>query len=227
MCPATAHALTAWILDGPHRVVGLQGVQGSGKSTLAQAAVRLLHDAGKRAVCMSLDDFYHPRDVMGMDAVRGRPGTHDVAHLRECLRGLVEGEAVALPTYDKTRWGGKGDRGPPRRVVRDVDHVIVEGWCLGFRSVPHPPPGMEAVDRALREDFEPLYAALDAMAVLDAPAHMAYVWREEAERRQRAAGRPAMSVAQVEAFVDHYMPVYHTYAQTVWETSLPLLRLVP
>ena len=36
-------------------------------------------------------------------------------------------------------------------------------------------------------------------------------WRLEAEKRMRAAGKPAMTDEEVEAFVDRFMPAYKCY----------------
>ncbi|HEV7384209.1 MAG TPA: kinase, partial [Phenylobacterium sp.] len=77
-------------------VIGLCGAQGSGKTTVARYAARLLEDRGLRAVALSLDDFYLTRDarqrlareVHPLPAVRGPPGTHDVAMLGAAIDQL-------------------------------------------------------------------------------------------------------------------------------------------
>ncbi len=70
-------------------VLGLQGPQGCGKSTAAAALVEAARDEGRRAVTVSIDDFYltyaeqralaerHPGNPYLL--YRGYPGTHDVA----------------------------------------------------------------------------------------------------------------------------------------------------
>ena len=47
-------------------------------------------------------------------------------------------------------------------------------------------------------------------------------------RMKRARGLPAMTPDEVRAFVDHYVPVYEAFGDTVWEqTAVPLLVLSP
>ena len=67
---------------------------------------------------------------------RGLPGTHDVGLLKEVLGGLKEGKQVKIPRFDKSLFGGEGDRVVEGDVVEgQVDLVILEGWCVGFRAV--------------------------------------------------------------------------------------------
>lgn len=103
--------------------------------------------------------------------------------------------------------------------------MVVEGWCLGFAPLSTPPADVEEVNAALTA-YAAVRDRLDALVVLDAPHHMAYAWREAAEAETRARGRPAMTPAEVRAFVDHYVPVYEAFGDTVWEqTAVPLLVL--
>jgi len=51
---------------------------------------------------------------------------------------------IRIPSYDKSLHNGKGDRLPESawRVInsageKPVEVVIFEGWCVGFRSLPH------------------------------------------------------------------------------------------
>jgi len=73
---------------------------------------------------------------------RGQPGTHDLKLGEECLTALrranevqegKEKETIALPVYDKSRFGGQGDRSEETVVVEGpFDVVIFEGWATGF-----------------------------------------------------------------------------------------------
>ena len=90
-------------------VLGLCGAQGSGKSTIAEASVALLRAEGLNAICLSLDDFYLGHEarawlagkVHPLLAVRGPPGTHDVALACSILDSLALPQATALPSFDK------------------------------------------------------------------------------------------------------------------------------
>ena len=74
--------------------------------------------------------------------VRGNAGTHDLqlgqATLR-ALQGAVSSDAeVAVPRYDKSQHGGRGDRAPSSAwpsVKAPIDVILFEGWMLGFSPV--------------------------------------------------------------------------------------------
>lgn len=118
----------------------------------------------------------HPNNRLWQQ--RGQPGTHDLAlaervfsDLRRCCssesgqggeEGGGEGErgggrrGVRLPRFDKSLYGGAGDRVFPRgdgngspggseggdqaweeaEEVGCVDVLLFEGWCVGFRALP-------------------------------------------------------------------------------------------
>ena len=68
------------------------------------------------------------------------------------------------------------------------------------------------VNDRLSEYEEALYPLLDSFITVQvANTAWVYAWREQAEAALRAEGRGAMSKAEVVAFVDCYMPAYHTY----------------
>ena len=131
-------------------IVGLTGLQGSGKSTWASCIVDTLqkkHDL--RAIQVSLDDFYLPRDGLvelraknpnnELLRTRGQPGTHDeelASSFFAQLRG--SGKAVKVPSFDKSQFNGEGDRMPEHEwkvVTTPVDVVVFEGWCVGFQPI--------------------------------------------------------------------------------------------
>lgn len=227
----------------PALCVGLQCMQGGGKSTLVGALEALFRaDGGVHCAVASLDDFYLPRD--GLDCVsrrfadnrllqvRGNPQTHDMElcvrtvealrDMRAARGGGAQPEPVLVPRFDKAAFGGRGDRLPRERWVRVAeppDVVLLEGWCLGFRSTlahgrPRAAlrtPELGPVDEALL-GFEPLYALLDGLIVAQvASPRVVFTWREQAEAAARAAGRGAMSEEQVFDFVGCYMPAYEQY----------------
>ena len=114
---------------------------------------------------LHLDDFYLTHDEQLVLARRhpgnrflqhrGHPGTHDVAlgvSVLTALRTLRAGSSPRVPGYDRSAFGGTGDRLPEsdwREVVGPLDLVVLEGWMLGFMPVndrirPIPTSGREA-----------------------------------------------------------------------------------
>jgi D-glycerate 3-kinase len=176
-------------------LVGVNGSQGSGKSTCCAWLVRRLEaQEGLSALALSIDDFYLTRaerrelaaSVHPLLAIRGVPGTHDMALLEQTVRDLLgHGGAgpVAVPRFDKAE--------DDRRPVVDwdlarapVDVVLLEGWCLGARpggDDPAPLNTLESerdgdgrwrryVDEALARDFVPRYGLVDFWFMLRAPS---------------------------------------------------------
>lgn len=209
-------------------VVGLCGAQGSGKSTIAKATVALLQAQGLKAVTLSLDDFYLSREARGwlarkihpLMAVRGPPGTHDVALACVVLDHLALPAPTPLPAFDKA-----ADERRPQAAWREVegplDVVIFEGWCVGARPQPkarlvgpaneleqvEDPQGKwrRYVDRQLGQPYQALFARLDALVLLAAPGfEVVREWRTEQEHKLRARAGGGMDDDAVARFVEHY-----------------------
>lgn len=209
-------------------VIGLCGAQGSGKSTIAAATVRLLQERGLSAVAVSLDDFYLPksarerlaREVHPLLAVRGPPGTHDVALAGAALDQLRAPGRLALPAFDKAA----DDRRPRagwRTVATPVDVVIFEGWCVGARAqgaaaLAQPVNALEAeqdadgrwrsyVNAQLDGRYQELFARLHELVLLQAPSfETVLAWRQEQEHKLIARTGQGMSDAEVARFIAHY-----------------------
>lgn len=209
-------------------LIGLCGAQGSGKSTIARATVRLLEERGLSAVALSLDDFYLPksarerlaREVHPLLAVRGPPGTHDVALAGAALDQLRSPGRLAVPAFDKAL----DDRAPRanwRTVATPVDAVIFEGWCVGARAqgaaaLANPVNALEAeadadgrwrayVNAQLDGPYQELFSRLQELVLLQAPSFEAVLrWRQEQERKLIARAGQGMTEAEVERFVAHY-----------------------
>lgn len=103
-----------------------------------------------RVAAFSLDDLYLPHEGLvalresnprnKLLAGRGLPGTHDVALGRKLLNDLKRINAqddgtgeVLLPIFDKSLFGGEGDRSSQTVTVQaPLDVVLLEGWSVGF-----------------------------------------------------------------------------------------------
>lgn len=204
---------------------------------------------------MSIDDFYlrhadqlrlaaaHPANALVQ--VRGEPGTHDVALLRDVFDALVEGRPARVPQYDKGAFGGLGDRLPSDQWIpvneegqAKVQVVLLEGWCVGFKSIP--PETVEAkwkeTSRTLHlhkledllfineqlKDYDDITDRFDAFIHIDAQdTEYVYEWRLQQEHqliRERGMG---MTDEQVVKFVDAYYPAYELFSDGVRHGVLP------
>ncbi|KAI5480164.1 hypothetical protein MNV49_001490 [Pseudohyphozyma bogoriensis] len=139
----------------PPLFVGVQGPQGCGKSHLTALlpAALCASPHSLRVASLSLDDLYSPHATLTSLAEahptnkliqgRGQPGTHDLAlakatfdKLRNANESEAEGVEISLPVYDKSRFGGRGDRSEEVvKVTGPFDVVIFEGWMNGFYPI--------------------------------------------------------------------------------------------
>lgn len=211
-------------------VVGINGTQGSGKSTLCVFLEALLvENFGLRTATLSIDDLYLGRGerqalaraVHPLFAVRGVPGTHDVALGRRTIDALTKGAGpLPLPRFDKASDDRVADRARPI-VTTPVDVVLFEGWCVAAEpeddaSLAEPINALEAAEDRdgiwrnyandqLGDDYRALFAPIDLLIMLR-PSGFDVVtgWRQLQEQKLRARTGVGMSDAEVARFVMHY-----------------------
>ncbi|KAI6029431.1 P-loop containing nucleoside triphosphate hydrolase protein [Pisolithus microcarpus] len=237
----------------PPLFVGVQGPQGSGKTFLtSHLHKQLLASPHLLSVAvLSIDDLYlthdrltslardHPENRLLQG--RGQPGTHDIelgSTLLEKIKGINgKPDELELPIFDKSLFGGEGDRLPHGKVIRPpIDVFILEGWCVGFYPTSvslieerwnEPVPGLE--DRFDLKSFVRMedmltindrlkayvkwWDTLDAFIQIKGPSScpykIIYKWRLEQEHSMKARnGGNGMTDEQVKAFVDRYIPGY-------------------
>ncbi|MEH2118481.1 glycerate kinase [Nostoc sp.] len=211
-------------------IQGILGGQGTGKTTMSNVLKLILNQLGYRTLSLSLDDLYKtysdrlvltkqdPRLIW-----RGPPGTHDVdlgLNVLDQIRQLQS--PVMVPRFDKSAYGGAGDRTIPE-IVTNIDIVLFEGWFVGVRPIdPNvfdtaPPPILTDEDRAFARDINlrlhdylPLWERLDSLIVLY-PTDYRYSleWRKQAEQQMIAAGKSGMSNAEIEKFVNYFWRSLH------------------
>ncbi|KAI9277233.1 P-loop containing nucleoside triphosphate hydrolase protein [Phascolomyces articulosus] len=249
------HHREAYIQDRAKRqlpnrpfIVGVSGCQGSGKTTLCDTLAHLLSDSEKHnlsVVSFSLDDFYLSRNDQAKLAaanpdnkllqVRGQPGSHDLQLARTTLNHLLDPEAtsVAIPSYDKSCFGGLGDRRDTsewKTVYAPYDIILFEGWSQGFKPLPptelkrmyreatgrmalQPLKSLEQLNRNLSRYEDDLYSFFDIFIHLSpADPEQVYNWRLQQEHHMKSTrGVDGMTDEAVRAFVDTYMPAYELY----------------
>lgn len=228
-------------------VVGIQAPQGCGKTTLVAELETLLASVGLRAASVSVDDFYLTFEGQQRLAsefegnplleLRGNAGSHDLELGSATLDRLLKGEEeqIALPRYDKSLHGGRGDRAPESSwpsVSTPVDVVLFEGWMLGFRPVgaeqaAKVSPHLPAVDEFLERYEAEWDRRCDSWLMIRATngPSCVYRWRLQAERQLRAAtGGKGMTDEQVADFVDRFLPAYEAYLPGAAERGPPGCR---
>jgi pantothenate kinase-related protein Tda10 len=209
-------------------------------------------------------DLYHTHDSLvslrqrhpqnGLLAGRGLPGTHDLDLARNTLDAVLrcnQGTTarIELPIFDKSAFGGEGDRSRSTiSIETPIDVFVLEGWSMGFQAlrreeliqryeearsihVQHPastpPTFLSHSLQSLIQVNEYLLTASDilyppfSLLVQIRPESYAYVyaWRLQQERQLIATRGTGMSDAQVEEFVRRYMPGYELWAHVGGNTD--------
>jgi D-glycerate 3-kinase len=214
-------------------IQGILGVQGTGKTTLAAVLKVILAHLGYRTLSLSLDDLYKTyaeRQILQNQDPRliwrGPPGTHDIELGKQVLDQLRQPNPqhpICIPRFDKSAWGGAGDRTHPE-IVEDVDIVLFEGWFIGVRPIdpatfdePTPYPIQTPADRSFARDLNhqlpeylPLWSRLDRLMILYPTNYrLSKQWRLQAEQQMIATGKLGMTDAQVEQFVEYFWRSLH------------------
>lgn len=231
-------------------IIGLNGVQGVGKTTLVKALAETLQQRERlQTIVVSIDDFYlRHQDQLALAAahtdnalvqVRGEPGTHDTALMRDVFTSLVSAQPTLIPQYDKSAFNGLGDRSPRSAWIPvnqpgqpTVQVVLLEGWCVGFRSVArdeveakwrapsrtlhtHKLEDLFFVNDQLKE-YDVVTDLFDAFIHIDAEdTEYVYDWRLQQERQLRHEKGSGMTDEQVVKFVDAYYPAYELFSDAV------------
>ncbi len=212
-------------------VQGILGGQGTGKTTLGQLLTVLLRHLRLNALNWSLDDLYKTfSDRQALQTQdprliwRGSPGTHDVTLGIETLDRLRQpsSQTIFIPRFDKSLHHGAGDRTIPEQV-QNMDVILFEGWFVGVQPIDPaafdqpPPPIFTEADRlfardmnACLHDYLPLWQRLDSLWVLHLPDYrLSKQWRKQAEQQMKSTGKPGMSDAEIDRFVDYFWRSLH------------------
>lgn len=201
-------------------LIGIAGAQGSGKTTLAKALAARLG-----AAQVSLDDVYLTkaeraalaRNVHPLLAVRGPPGTHDLARLSRMLASLRTADRTRLPAFDKLA----DDRVPGPLFEGRPTAIVVDGWCLG--ATPQAAADLAAPVNALERDedrdgrwrgwindrlggeYAALFASFDLVVHLAAPSFDTVLdWRCEQEAGLLGGPLPVGRREELARFIQHF-----------------------
>lgn len=182
---------------------------------------------------------YSPAKVDDHEKLMVEIGTHDIPLARALFSSLLSGSQISIPSYTKALHNGLGDRADPStfKTVNTsgsppIKVIILEGWLVGFRSLPdaviaekqaapsltlkkHKLEHLLFVNEKLKE-YDLLTNEFDAFIHIDAAeTEWVYEWREEQEAVLRTEGKGGMSKEEVVRFVDGYFPAYELYVEGV------------
>ena len=214
----------------PDRIplIGVAGAQGSGKSYQC----RILTMANQpRFAHFSLDDVYRSRayreelatETHPLFITRGPPGTHDLdlaTRTIERIRGVGRDQNIRLPRFDKLT----DDTAPESEwplYNGPAEAIVVDGWCLGaeplaLSDLEAPSNALErnedttgvwreTVEYELRANYQPFFAAFDAIVYLRPPNwEIVRAWRGQQE--EQLLGRPLTD--EESAKLDRFMMFY-------------------
>jgi D-glycerate 3-kinase len=226
--------------DNSPQIIGINGCQGSGKSTLADYLCSVVAERiGVTTVSLSLDDFYLTKNernhlaatIHPLLATRGVPGTHDVQLAVDSIKSLAAGQKTLITRFDKNI----DDRAPAsslKTTEGKIGLIVLEGWCLGAKpesteKLIQPINSLEEnedrdgiwrtyVNRALQNDYPPLFALVDELIMLQAPAFdTVFNWRLEQEQKMvkrlekegMDCGSGVMSEQQILRFISYFQRV--------------------
>ncbi|TVU35502.1 hypothetical protein EJB05_17395 [Eragrostis curvula] len=222
--------------DIPPLVIGVSAPQGSGKTTLVFALDYLFRVAGRNSTTLSIDDFYLTHEEQnqlrdnnpgnGLLELRGNAGSHDLQLSVETLESLLKltkkDTKMKVPRYNKSAYGGRGDRADPStwpEAEGPLEVVLFEGWMLGFKPLPNEVvKELEAVNKNLQAYYDAWDRFIKSWIVIKIrePSSV-FQWRLQAEIAMRADGKPGMSDEEVMDFVSRYLPAYHAYLPTLYK----------
>ena len=226
--------------DNSPQVIGINGCQGSGKSTLADYLCTVVAERlGVTTVSLSLDDFYLTKTernhlaakVHPLLATRGVPGTHDVQLAIDSIKSLAAGQKTLITRFDKSI-DDRAAAASLKTTEGKIGLIVVEGWCLGAKpesteKLIQPINSLEEnddrdgiwrayVNRALQNDYPPLFALVDELIMLQAPAFdTVFNWRLEQEQKMVKrlekeginCGSGVMSEQQILRFISYFQRV--------------------
>ena len=238
--PIVDHIIQGFNSNKLPKVIGINGCQGSGKSTLADYLCTVVAERrGVTTVSLSFDDFYLTKTernhlaakVHPLLATRGVPGTHDVQLAMDSIKSLAAGQKTLITRFDKSI----DDRAPAaslKTTEGKIGLIVIEGWCLGAKpesteKLIQPINSLEEnddrdgiwrayVNRALQNDYPPLFALVDELIMLQAPAFdTVFKWRLEQEQKMvkrlekegMECGSGVMSEQQILRFISYFQRV--------------------
>ena len=151
------------------------------------------------------------------------------SHYQGVLKDLASGKTARIPQYDKSAFNGRGDRCPLDAwtlIDFKPQIVILEGWCLGFRSTDDyvQDPYLRVINENLK-DFEFLNGYFSAFIhIVAQDVNYVYDWRleqEESLRKSKGDPNAGLSNHELVDFINRFIPVYSIGVEGLRKTAMP------
>ena len=119
----------------------ISGPQGSGKTTISKLLKVVIEKIYKKKVMvLSIDDYYLSKKkridlskkVHPLLITRGVPGTHNIKKLKDHINQFIQNRfPIRSLTFNKLT----DDVLKKRRIIKNADILILEGWCCGSKPI--------------------------------------------------------------------------------------------
>ena len=197
-------------------LIAIHGPQGMGKTTLCKKLKIEFEKKSYKVIVFSIDDFYYKYDDMKnilksynneLYQYRGLAGTHDINLLELTLCNLLANKNTLIPTYDKTKYNGFGDRGESFESGESNNIIILEGWMIGYE-----PKNILLNELYLFNENLKLYKKVQDMVDIwikfETNHHInIYKWRWSAEDKENGMNKETFN-----KFFFPYMKIYENYS---------------
>ena len=207
----------------------IAGPQGSGKSTLTKLLKLTLEKIYKKKVMLlSIDDYYLSKKkrielskkVHSLLITRGVPGTHNIKKLKDHINQFIEGKyPINTLTFDKLT----DDVSKKRRIIKNADILLLEGWCCGSRPMTNEYlyNNINNLERKLdknnkwrkyyntflKKEYFKIFSKFDKKIYINPPSFMHVLkWRHSQEKQNALINKKKkfMSKQELKYFIQHY-----------------------
>ncbi len=173
---------------------------------------------------------------------RGMPGTHRIKELKQTLNNIKAGKPFQIPLFDKSLHQGYGDiLKKTIKVNIKQDFILFDGWCVGI-----PTTSTKALQQICKKDkiplkeidpklkyhkivlsnikqYQPIWKNLNYLIMLKPDSSTLHQqWRSQQELELIKKKHKGMSQAQVEHFVNIYLP----FTYLCYEKIKPNLKIL-